>query len=49
MNRQIFGSRKGGATINGKFYPLTATGILSRDIERKLKKKEARILKSQRI
>ena len=43
MNRNVFCSRKGGATIKGKFYPHPSTsGILAGEIERKVKKMEAR-------
>ena len=43
MSRNIFCSRKGGATIKGKFYPHPNTSeILAGEIERKVKKMEAR-------
>lgn len=43
MNRQLFCSRKGGATINDKFYPAPRTSaILAAELERQAKKMEAR-------
>ena len=43
MNRNIFCSRKGGATIDGNFYPLQRTSeILAMKIERASAKQEAK-------
>ena len=43
MNRNIFCSRKSGATIKGKFYPYPSTSdILAGQIKRDAKKMEAR-------
>lgn len=45
INKNVFCARKGGATINGKFYPLQTSDILSRQIERDAKKMACRDLK----
>ena len=42
INKHIFGSRKGGATIKGVFYPNRTSDILARQIERQATKMEAR-------
>lgn len=46
-NPNIFCSRKGGATIKGKFHPIRTSGILSMEIERfsnKIAKRRAKAL-----
>ena len=42
MNTNIFCSRKGGATVNGKFFPQRASSILADQVERYAKKMELR-------
>ena len=42
MNKQIFCSRKGGATIGKRFFPLRASDIMAHQIERHAEKMEER-------
>lgn len=48
MNKNIFCSRKGGATVRGKFFPLVTSGILSDKIEREANTRAARRKKAKR-
>ncbi len=45
INKHIFCARKGGATMETKFYPLSTSGILAKQIERASIKLTARAVK----
>lgn len=48
MNNNIFCSRKGGATVGGKFYPSpTVSQILAKQIERQNNKKDWQMLRAK--
>jgi len=47
MNKQIFCSRKGGATMETKFYPLRTSDILTTQIGHKVMKVETRIRRKE--